>query len=154
MNSMDLISFDIEDVKERRHLVETVYTRACSSCGFRHKGRDGCGSTETVCIKTRRSANGIVFCEACLVAALECIETIHLDDREFKKYRKVLSVQLRGRVWLRDKGYCQKCSSRENIHIDHIRPLAKGGTNDIGNLRLLCKHCNLSKRDVMPLISG
>ena len=30
-------------------------------------------------------------------------------------------------------------------HIDHIVPLARGGTNDLVNLQLLCAECNQKK---------
>lgn len=30
-------------------------------------------------------------------------------------------------------------------HIDHIFPLALGGSNDLVNLQLLCETCNLKK---------
>jgi len=33
----------------------------------------------------------------------------------------------------------------DNFHIDHIRPVSKGGTNDYCNLQILCEHCNHSK---------
>lgn len=35
-------------------------------------------------------------------------------------------------------------------HIDHIMPIALGGTNDAANLQLLCGPCNLSKGDLHP----
>ena len=42
---------------------------------------------------------------------------------------------------------CAEC--RKNLkagyHADHIMPLARGGSNDIGNIQLLCETCNLSK---------
>lgn len=39
---------------------------------------------------------------------------------------------------------CQ-CSIKKKYHIDHIMPLALGGTNWPKNLALLCPPCNLSK---------
>jgi len=35
-----------------------------------------------------------------------------------------------------------------DIHVDHIKPVTKGGTNDIDNLALTCADCNLSKHDL------
>ena len=40
---------------------------------------------------------------------------------------------------------CVKCGSCENIQIDHIKPLANGGTNAESNLQALCKKCHYSK---------
>lgn len=31
------------------------------------------------------------------------------------------------------------------LHIDHIRPVSRGGGNGPENLRLLCPHCNISR---------
>lgn len=39
------------------------------------------------------------------------------------------------------------CIETENLHIDHIVPLSKGGRNDIINLQVLCASCNSSKND-------
>lgn len=36
-----------------------------------------------------------------------------------------------------------------DIHVDHIKPLVKGGTNDLDNLCLACADCNYSKGDLM-----
>jgi 5-methylcytosine-specific restriction endonuclease McrA len=34
---------------------------------------------------------------------------------------------------------------RAEVHIDHVMPVARGGTNTIHNLRVLCAACNLRK---------
>lgn len=39
----------------------------------------------------------------------------------------------------------------KRFHRDHIVALANGGTNDIGNIQLLCKPCNLRKNDKDPI---
>lgn len=45
----------------------------------------------------------------------------------------------------RDGFRCQHCRSSDNLQIDHITPLVRGGTNDLHNLQLLCGPCNLRK---------
>lgn len=41
---------------------------------------------------------------------------------------------------------CYLCHKKlKTYHIDHFIPLALGGSNDPGNLRLACPHCNQSK---------
>lgn len=45
---------------------------------------------------------------------------------------------------------CVYCCSKENIQIDHIKPVSKGGTNHIDNLQPLCRACNARKSDKYP----
>jgi len=45
---------------------------------------------------------------------------------------------------------CLACGTSENIAIDHIVPLAKGGLHDISNLQPLCQSCN-SKKGVQTI---
>ena len=40
---------------------------------------------------------------------------------------------------------CAKCGSAENIHMDHVVPLAKGGRHSPDNIQPLCQTCNLRK---------
>ncbi len=55
----------------------------------------------------------------------------------------------RDAVFARDKGRCtyvgsngERCASRHHLQIDHIVPYARGGTNAVQNLRLLCERHN------------
>lgn len=59
-----------------------------------------------------------------------------------------LSVRLRPQILARDNYTCQQCGADEStvkLHIDHIVPLAKGGSNDPSNLQVLCQPCNQRK---------
>lgn len=50
---------------------------------------------------------------------------------------------------------CYLCGKKlKKYHIDHFIPLAKGGTNDPGNLRLACPKCNLNKGAKHPFELG
>ncbi len=40
---------------------------------------------------------------------------------------------------------CFLCNSKENITIDHVIPICRGGTHSIGNLLSLCQSCNSKK---------
>ena len=62
--------------------------------------------------------------------------------------RKSISKQLRFEVFKRDAFRCQYCgkSAPEVIlEVDHIDPVANGGTNDIFNLITSCRDCNRGK---------
>lgn len=41
--------------------------------------------------------------------------------------------------------YCGACAPDVLLHVDHIRPVADGGLNDIANLITSCQPCNLGK---------
>lgn len=44
--------------------------------------------------------------------------------------------------------YCGEVfDDKSKLTIDHVFPRSKGGTNDMNNIIMVCKHCNSSKRD-------
>lgn len=49
-------------------------------------------------------------------------------------------------------GKCWYCGVDvgNDYHVDHFIPLSKGGSNDVGNLRIACPTCNLSKNAKDP----
>lgn len=48
-------------------------------------------------------------------------------------------------VWDRDGWECVSCGSHRNLTVDHIVPVARGGSDDLTNLQTLCGSCNSSK---------
>jgi hypothetical protein len=73
-------------------------------------------------------------------------------DGQFKRYSN-WNQWLRTALFHRENGCCSICktnltgifSIEEKLHIDHIVPISKGGTNDPTNLQILCEECNLKK---------
>ncbi len=64
--------------------------------------------------------------------------------------RKPLSKTIRFEVFKRDSFACQYCGRKAPdvlLDIDHIEPVAKGGTNDLLNLIAACRDCNSGKSD-------
>ena len=55
-------------------------------------------------------------------------------------------VKLRKVVIERDKHLCQHCLAKgratAGTQVDHIKPKAQGGTDDLDNLQLLCRPCH------------
>lgn len=45
------------------------------------------------------------------------------------------------------EGPCAYCGSTENITMDHVVPISRGGTHGIGNLVPCCSNCNSHKLD-------
>lgn len=65
--------------------------------------------------------------------------------------RKPIPLRIRTEVFKRDAFTCQYCGRKPPevvLQIDHIKPVAKGGTNDIINLITACRDCNLGKSDI------
>lgn len=55
-------------------------------------------------------------------------------------------------LYLLQKGKCINCKKdlKGKYHIDHIHPVARGGTNHYWNLQLLCPSCNCRKHAKDP----
>lgn len=69
------------------------------------------------------------------------------DPIPLKPQRKPISASKRIAVFRRDGFKCSYCgNSPEVLHLDHIVPLAKGGTDEISNLTVCCARCNSKKR--------
>ncbi len=58
--------------------------------------------------------------------------------------RRKLPERLRQSVFDRD-GACMECGAVDNLEVDHIYPVALGGSDDLDNLQALCAPCNRRK---------
>ena len=61
------------------------------------------------------------------------------------------------RIWHAQRGECARCEARfgkrpgdRGFHVDHVTPLARGGSDWPRNLQLLCPTCNCRKKDKTP----
>jgi 5-methylcytosine-specific restriction endonuclease McrA len=60
---------------------------------------------------------------------------IYMPDKDGIKYKK--------------KAKCERCKGTDKLAVDHILPIAKGGTDCIPNKQTLCIHCNSKKSDTI-----
>ena len=90
------------------------------------------------------------------------LDPAHTDPQRMKKEREK-ARQLKKTHWwqqLRQKGLCHYCEKEfrpEDLTMDHVLPLARGGRSQKGNIVASCKTCNSQKKLNTPaeeLISG
>ena len=97
---------------------------------------------EKYCPKCRQKRNSrSKFCDICGTP---------LEEREG---RIKLPHGMKEKVFRKDGYRCRMCgASKEDgieLTIDHIIPLAAGGTNDLDNLQTLCRECNENKANLI-----
>jgi len=62
--------------------------------------------------------------------------------------RKAIGKKLRFQILQRDSHSCRYCGASApdvELHVDHIKPVAEGGTNAPENLLTACSACNMGK---------
>ncbi len=65
-----------------------------------------------------------------------------LSNQRTKKQRQYIKAQNRRLVWKRAQSQCENCESHFALQIEHINPKALGGSDELSNLKLLCRSCN------------
>lgn len=87
-----------------------------------------------------------------LLTRVEILAQYNFEMTEYQynceNQRKLMTPELRKMVINRDKSICQICKklcSPNEIEIDHIKPVSKGGKTALSNLQVLCFQCNRHK---------
>lgn len=85
-------------------------------------------------------------------SALERYRLNHLPKMAEKSHKRRAKLRGNGVFQVTEKELirlyaspCAHCGTMENVTIDHIIPVARGGRHSIGNLQPLCLSCNSSK---------
>jgi len=79
-----------------------------------------------------------------------------VDEKVIKK-EKAKARDLRRTSWWKNKiasGICHYCGKKfpaKELTMDHLIPLARGGTSSKGNIVAACKECNTKKKILLPL---
>ncbi|MBO5511317.1 MAG: HNH endonuclease [Clostridia bacterium] len=84
-----------------------------------------------------------------IVNALLKNQLIREKQDEKQRERALMTDRLRYEILRRDGFKCQICGATADdgvkLHVDHIKPVSKGGKTERNNLRTLCERCNLGK---------
>ncbi len=80
----------------------------------------------------------------------------HTDPKRLKAEREKARELKKTQWWLDqlNRGvchYCQNKFSKDELTMDHVIPLARGGTSTKGNIVPACRSCNQSKKLDSPL---
>ncbi len=84
------------------------------------------------------------------------LEAQHVDPARLKRERQKARELKKTRWWLDqvNRGichFCQKKFAASELTMDHLVPLARGGTSAKGNIVCACKSCNQSKKLDTPV---
>ena len=65
-----------------------------------------------------------------------------------------LDPEVKATVLRRDLHRCHACGRRHDLHVHHIEPRSRGGSNDPSNLLTLCRFCHATTHAGDLIISG
>ena len=105
---------------------------ACASCGTKIRA-------------------GFTHCTKCSKDAWKIKNPDKVRDDNSKRRAKVAAATVenvsRAIVWARDKGICGICKQKVSgtWHLDHVIPLARGGTHTYDNVQVTHPKCNMKK---------
>ena len=75
------------------------------------------------------------------------------DGMLIVRNRSQRGPQIRQYIYDKANGRCELCGRKllfDKMTLDHIKPLAMGGRDEIANLQCSCKACNTAKGSLLP----
>lgn len=81
---------------------------------------------------------------------------VDVSEEQIRAEREKARV-LRKQSWWKNRvaqGVCHYCGRRvppQELTLDHVVPLARGGRSSKNNCVPACKACNTNKRDLLPM---
>jgi hypothetical protein len=88
------------------------------------------------------------FCCRCLMGDADWVTSFpFVEDVKLERRRSVSRAGVHPAVRERvlAAGECAYCGATDDLSVDHIIPLSKGGTSEEANLQCLCLLCNIRK---------
>jgi 5-methylcytosine-specific restriction endonuclease McrA len=82
--------------------------------------------------------------------------TIDVSEEEIRRERDKARALRKTRWWKQRlaRGICHYCGghfSQDQLTMDHIVPVIRGGKTTKGNVALVCKECNNKKKYLLPI---
>lgn len=87
-------------------------------------------------------------CEQCIAERNKDYDKITRNKDSIKIYNSKQWKQVRVQALVRDGYRCVKCSSKDNLVVDHIVELVDNGSPyELNNLQTMCKKCHAIKTE-------
>lgn len=78
------------------------------------------------------------------------IEAHNAEVDQWRYEQKKIAARLRFKILQKYNFTCQYCGAKApevRLHVEHIKPISKGGASEESNLIVACADCNLGKSD-------
>jgi 5-methylcytosine-specific restriction endonuclease McrA len=84
------------------------------------------------------------------------LDPAHTDPRRVKAEREKAQKLRKSQWWLSlvNRGLCHYCGGKfaaQELTMDHVVPIARGGTSTQGNIVPACRECNRDKKLETPV---
>ena len=113
-----------------------VSWRVRSDFNYRKKSCIVCG------VEMEIRTNNVKYCLFC---ALERRRSRKMSDRRKSLFRSDESWSRVKKIFMNTCPSCKLSEPEVRLEIDHIRPLSRGGSDDLDNIQVLCGRCNMRK---------